>query len=412
MYPLDREKGELQFGKSSATELIEQFGSPLYLYDEETMRARCREMKNLCSLPNFRVYYSAKANTSIALLKIARQEGLHVDAMTVGEIYQEKLAGFTKEEILFLSNNVQPQHFQEVIDQDILVCIDSLSQLETYCALAPGKEVYIRVNPGKGAGHHEKVITAGKVKFGIEPDGIPEAFEIAKKHSCRLTGFQMHIGSLFLQGEEFTPAIQTMLDIAKQYPQIEYIDFGGGFGIPYDREQEQPFPLEKFSETFTSLLTNWMEETGRKPIFAIEPGRFLVAEAGSCLIQVQATKVNSGIKFIGTDLGFNFLLRPEFYGSYHEIIHATNGDNSQKEVVTVVGNVCESGDHLGKDRELPLIQEQDLLLIRDTGAYGFSMASNYNSMMRPAEVLIQSDGKARLIRKRETIETLVNNQIF
>ncbi len=181
MYPIDRQNGQLFFGEMSATDLIKKFGSPLYLYDETTIRNRCREVKNLCSLPNFKVHYSAKANTSISLLKIIKDEGLSIDAMSTGEIYQEKLAGFSNDEILFLSNNVNITDFEDVISQGIRVCIDSVTQLVTYCGLTSNQKIYIRVNPGVGSGHHEKVITAGKVKFGIEPKDIPEAIKTAEK---------------------------------------------------------------------------------------------------------------------------------------------------------------------------------------------------------------------------------------
>jgi diaminopimelate decarboxylase len=154
-----------------------------------------------------------------------------------------------------------------------------------------------------------------------------------------------------------------------------------------------------------------MDETGRNPTFAIEPGRFLVAESGACLTEVHSTKVNCGIRFVGTDLGFNFLPRPELYGAYHEIIHATK-DSREQEKVTVVGNVCESGDYLGRDRILPKIKKGDILLVRDTGAYSFSMASNYNSMSRPVELLLQTNGRVKLIRKRETHKDLIRNQIY
>lgn len=414
MCELIRKNGEIHFGETSVSQIAEQFSTPLYIYDEKTLRDRCRKLKSICNLPNFKVYYSAKANTNIALLKIIKEEGLLVDAMSIGEIYQEKLAGFTKDEILFLSNNVDEAEFKDVSQEVDKVCVDSLPQLETYCKIKKGGSVYIRINPGegKGDGHHQKVVTAGKVKFGIEISAIDEAIAIADKYGCKLNGFQIHIGSLFLTGEKYLEAIDALLELAKKYENIEYIDFGGGVGIPYDRTKEGSFPFESFSKAFTERLQNWMDETGRKPVFAMEPGRFAVAESGMCLATVQATKVNAGIKFIGTNLGFNLLLRPEFYGSYHEIVHATSDDMSNAEEVHIVGNVCESGDHLGKDRTLPKITEGDILLVRDTGAYGLSMASNYNAVRRPAEVLIKENGDLQLIRKRETLEDLVRNQVY
>jgi len=409
---LQRKNGIIQFGTTSAKDLIEEYGSPLYIYSEEKIRKKCRQIKEICSLPNMQAYYSAKANSSVAILRIIREEGLFVDAMSLGEVYLEKLAGYATDEILFVSNNVQKKDFQELISQNIRVCIDSISQLKLYCSLHPKSKISIRINPGKGDGHHENVITAGKVKFGIEISCIEKAFDIAKEFGCEITGLHSHIGSLFLSSEIFLESVSVLLDLAKKYPQIDFLDFGGGFGIPYNRSNEEAFPIESFTKQFINKLQQWMEETGRVPSFAIEPGRFVVAEAGICLTTVQSVKSNSGIRFVGTDLGFNFLLRPQLYDSYHEIIHATNDDNSNLEKVTVVGNVCESGDNLGTDRMLPKIVDGDVLLIRDTGAYGMSMASNYNSMKRPAELLIGTDGKVTLIRKRETFEDLSRNQVY
>lgn len=409
---MELKEDQVYFGSISARELVERFGSPLYIYEESVLRDRCRKVKGLCELENFHISYSAKANSSIALMRIIREEGLAVDAMSAGEIYLEKQAGFTPNQILFLSNNVSEEDFKTIVRQGVKVCVDSISQLERYCKIRPDSEVYIRLNPGVGDGHSEKVITAGKVKFGIEFDMIDAAVGKADEYGCKITGFTIHIGSLFLSPEIFHQSVEKLLNIAEKYPDIQYIDFGGGIGIPYDRENEKDFPFEEYSKTFTETLQKWQENTGRTVTFAIQPGRYVVAEAGSCLTTVQSIKKNQGIKFIGTDLGFNMLLRPEFYGSYHEIRHAEK-TSKETEPADVVGNVCESGDTLGKARSLPSNTEVgDILLIRDTGAYGYSMASNYNGMPRPAEVLIPLNGRPRLVRQRETINDLVRNQVY
>ena len=404
--------GQIHFGEYSTQALIKKYGSPLYIYDENTIRTRCKQLIALCPLPNFRVYYSAKANTSVAILKIIKDEGLKVDAMSPGEIFLEKQAGFESKDILFVSNNVSKEGFLEVIDHDVKVCLDSISQMETYFKINPKSEVIIRLNLGGGAGHHQKVVTAGKVKFGIEKDRIDSAFKVADKYQAKITGFHVHIGSFFLQGDAYLESVANLLKLAEKYPSINYLDFGGGFGVPYDRLTQKEFPLDDFSKSFTKLVSNWSKKNNRNPTFAIEPGRFVTAESGVCLTGVNAVKTNSDVKFIGTDLGFNLFLRPEMYGAYHEIINATNQDLSITEKQSVVGNICESGDYLGQDRDLPLTKEKDIMLIRDTGAYGFSMSGNYNSIKRPAELLLDSSGKIKLIRKRETDQDLLKNQIF
>ncbi len=410
-FPLLRKNGRIQIGKYDVQDIIEKYDSPLYIYDEATLREQCRKIKNIVDLPNFRVYYSAKANTNIKLLQIIRSEGLCVDAMSLGELQQEEIAGFTKDEILFLSNNVPPKALEIIIEKELPVCLDSLTQLELYFSLSPKKPAYIRLNIGTAQGHHTKVQTAGKVKFGIPIEQIEDAFTLAKKYKQKITGFMFHNGSLFLDDTIYLNTINDMLALAEQYHDIEYIDFGGGIGIPYNREQQEPFPLDSFSEKLTAKLNAWMAKTKRQPIFAIEPGRFIVAECGIALATVQSVKQNYGVNFIGTDLGFNMLIRPEFYDAYHEIIHTTK-EGIFNEPMQIVGNICESGDYLGKDRYLPVTASQDILLIRDTGAYGFAMSSNYNSLLRCAELLVTTQGEIQLIRKRESLDQLLTNQIY
>ena len=407
----NRKDGVVNFGKYTVTDLVEKYGSPLYLYDEVTLRERCKEIKNLCSLDNFYVRYSAKANTSIALLQIIREEGILVDAMSTGEISLEMKAGYAAEDILFVSNNVSEATFREIIRLGVKVCLDSTMQLETYCSMNPGSEVCLRLNIGSGDGHHAKTVTAGKVKFGIEPSLLECAHEIAAKYNVKITGLMVHIGSLFLKSNTFHKTAMQLLEYAVAYPDINFVDFGGGFGIPYHREKEKKFPMKEYGVEFTAMLENWMVEHGRKVDFYIEPGRFIVGECGICITQVHSVKINSGIKFIGTDLGTNLLIRPELYGSYHEIVNASR-EEGPLEKVTVVGNICESGDVLVKDIMLPEISKDDLLIVRDTGAYGYSMASNYNSLPRPTELLLQKDGEIKVIRHKESYDDLARNQVI
>ncbi|OGH00208.1 MAG: diaminopimelate decarboxylase [Candidatus Lambdaproteobacteria bacterium RIFOXYD1_FULL_56_27] len=410
MKTLPRQRGTIQLGKLSPEELAGRFGTPLYLYDEQTLRNRCRSLKD--ALPGINLYYSAKANSNVSLLKVIKAEGLLVDAMSPGEVIQELEAGYQPKELLFVSNNVPQTTFDWLAAQGVeRVIADSLSQMTRWCKAKPGAKVVLRLNPGKGAGHHEKVVTAGKVKFGIDPDLLPQAMEQAKALGGKVTGLMVHIGSLFLDPQPWLEAVDWLLAQAAPYRELEYLDFGGGLGIPYDRTTTEPFPLESFAKALLERLSAFETLTQRKTEFALEPGRFLVAESGFCLARVQSVKVNQGIKFLGTDLGFNFLIRPEMYGSYHEILHCSKEEPGATPV-QVVGNVCESGDYLGKDRLLPETQEGDLLLVRDTGAYGFSMASNYNSMPRPAEVLIQTDGEPRLIRRAQKPEDILRDQVF
>jgi len=410
MTDFTRTKGQLYMGPKSLVSLAEDFSTPLYAYSEQTLRSRCQQLKQ--SFEGLTLCYSAKANSNVALLQIIKDEGIGVDAMSEGEIIQEMAAGYHPEDILFVSNNVTTAHFGRVAAMGInRVVVDSMDQMRRWLAVKPGAHVVLRLNPTQGAGHHQKVITAGKVKFGFDPNLLDQAILEAKELGGKVAGLMIHIGSLFMDPEPWLKAIDWLLDIAKAHPELEYLDFGGGMGVPYNRTTDQPFPMESFAKSLNQRLQGYCEETGTNPEFAIEPGRFLVAECGFCLAEVQSVKVNQGIKFIGTNLGFNFLIRPEMYGAYHEICHVTKEENSQTPV-QVVGNVCESGDYLGQDRLLPETEVGDLLLIRDTGAYGFSMSSNYNSMAKPAEVLVDLKGHTKVIRAAEEPSGILKGQIY
>jgi len=271
------------------------------------------------------------------------------------------------------------------------------------------------LNPGYGAGHHEKVITAGKkTKFAISESDVPEIFKIAEKYDLKIIGINQHIGSLFMDGTPFMLAVEHFLKIAMQFKNLEFVDFGGGFGIPYHKlEGEQEFNLTTFGAALEKVVEDWSDRYGKKIVFKSEPGRYIAAEGGVILGTVHAKKNNSGVKYIGTDIGMNVLIRPAMYNSWHDIEVFRDGmlldDANGIEKVTVVGNICESGDILAKERELPVVHEGDLLCVLDTGAYGYSMCSNYNNRLRPAEVLIGLNGEPKLIRRRDTLDDLLAN---
>lgn len=403
------------FGNTDPIQLCRNYGTPLYVYNENILRNRCRDLKGLIDYSNFTVNYSLKANSNLELIRIVRSEGLRADAMSPGEIYINILAGYKPEEILFISNNVSEEEFRYAINVGVKVSVDSVSQLETFGQINPGGEVAFRVNPGFGAGHHEKVTTAGqKTKFGIEMRSIPEVKEILKKYNLRLIGINQHIGSLFMDSEAYLQSTGNILAIARQFDDLKFIDLGGGFGIPYKKQQDQPrLDLKDLGGKLTRVINDWVKDYGKEIEIKIEPGRYIVAESGILLGMVNATKTNYNIKYIGTDLGFNVLIRPVMYDSHHDIeVYRGDGTPSEKEeTVTIVGNICETGDIIAKERTLPEIIENDVLGVLDSGAYGYSMSSNYNSRLRPAEVLIDATGNPRLIRRRDTLDDLVRNFI-
>jgi diaminopimelate decarboxylase len=402
------------YGNTTPEALVKEYGSPLYVYNESIFRQRCREMAKLVSYPNFKSNFSIKANSNLELLKIAHEEGLHADAMSPGEIHVLLLAGYKPEEIFYISNNVSEEEMKFAIERGIIVSIDSLSQLKMYGRINPGGKVAVRFNPGVGAGHHEKVVTAGeKTKFGVNMDFVDEVKDIAKEYNLKIVGINQHIGSLFMESKPYLEGAKSILSIAEQFEDLDFIDFGGGFGIPYRKQEGQErLDLCEIGRELDKLITEWTDKYGKKIRFKIEPGRYISAESGVLLGKVHAKKNNYGTIYVGTDIGFNVLARPAMYDSHHDIEvynEGTYNNDAQFETVTVVGNICESGDILAKDRNLPYINEGDIIGVMDAGAYGFSMSSNYNNRLRPAEVLIKEDGSIVLIRRRDTLEDLVRN---
>lgn len=404
------------YGNNTPMELVKTFGSPLYVYNENILRTRCREVKALSDNPAFTPNYSAKANTNIHLLKVVQEEGMVVDAMSPGEIVMNLAAGFKPEQILFISNNVSAEELQYAIDHGVYVSVDSLSQLDLYGQLNPGGKVVIRFNPGIGAGHHAKVVTGGKqTKFGVDPEEAETVRATLARHNLTLCGVNMHIGSLFMEPDGYLEAMQVLLSIAKAWiteeNALEIIDFGGGFGIPYHKyEGEERLDLATLGEAFHATITKFIEDTGYTGRFMCEPGRYIAAECGVLLGTCYSVKNNGEKRFAGTDLGFNQLMRPAMYDSFHDVEIYREGGSEATETMeqSIVGNICESGDIMAKDRQLPEIAEGDVIAMLDAGAYGYVMASPYNQRPRPAEVLIQANGEPRLIRRRETLNDLLN----
>lgn len=401
------------FRNNDTFELVREYGTPLYVYNEEILRTRCKEMKNLVTYPNFVPHFSIKANTNIHLLKIVREEGLHADVMSPGEIYMALQSGFTSDELFFIPNNVNASDMQYAITHNVLVSVDSLSQLKLYGQLNPGSKVAIRFNSGIGAGHHEKVVTAGKkTKFGVNPSEIDEVKTILAQYDLTLVGINQHIGSLFMDYEPYIQSIDSILTIARSFDDLEFIDLGGGFGIPYHKQSgEARLNLTLLGEKLDEILHDFSDSYGKQIQFQIEPGRYIACECGIILGDITSRKENAGIHYLGTDIGFNVLQRPIMYDSHHDIEIYSTHQITDTQSFNVVGNICESGDILAKDRQLPDAKEGDLIGIMDAGAYGFCMSSSYNQRPRCAEVLITTTGEPKLIRRRETFEDLVRTML-
>ncbi len=400
---------KLCFAGISAEKLIEDFGSPLYIYEERKIREQCRNLQESIIYSPKQLLYACKANTNPDLMQIIKEEGYGIDAVSPGEVFTAKKTGFEK--ILYTGNNTTDDEMAWLIDQGAMINIDSLSQLERYGKLEHPKEyreIAIRINPDVGAGHHDHCITGGPdSKFGIYYDKVDEIKKIAEKYDLRIKGLHEHIGSGILDVNKFLEAMKVLFKTAKEFDNLAFIDFGGGMGIPYSPE-DKPIEIKRFGKEISDLFDNFCKDYGKTLTLMLEPGRYLVAEAGTLLTKVNTIKETPKHKFVGTDSGFNHLIRHTMYRSYHGIINASNVEG-EKEHYAVAGNLCESGDLFSHGRDIPKIKEGDVLAITSAGAYGFSMSSNYNSRPRPAEVLVETGGNVKIIRKRETFDDLIRN---
>ena len=403
---------ELYLGDIKASELARQYGTPLYVMEEDLIRSRYRELAANIKYPKLNIHYACKANTSLAILKILHSEGSHIDVVSPGEIFLAIKAGYTPERIMFTGNNVTDDEMRYAIEAGVLLNMDSLSQIRRYGKIKPGGEISIRINPDVGAGHHDHTITGGPdSKFGIYFSQAGEAKALAREHDLKVIGIHMHIGSGILDPAPFLMGMDTLLTTAREFEfdDLQFIDFGGGIGIPY-RPEEESLDLDDFGEKVGGLFKDWCDSYGRDLDLTIEPGRYLVAEAGTLLAEVNTVKVTPHRRFVGTDSGFNHLIRPTMYDSYHPITVCNKADHPDTVMTDVCGNICESGDIFARDRMMPEIEEGDLVAIGNAGAYGYAMSSNYNSRPRPAEVLVK-EGNSKLIRERETLEDLLKGQV-
>lgn len=412
------EKGNLSIGGEDALELAQRYKTPLYVIDENKIRENYRRLYKAFSqyYKDFNMFYACKANTNLAVMRILEEEGSGIDAVSPGEIYTSLLAGFDPSRILYTGNNVTNEELEFALSSGVRLNVDSISQLKRLSKLpgSEGLEISFRVNPMVGAGHHDHCITGGPLsKFGIMEEEAVDVYKMAQDMGFKPVGIHSHIGSGILDPEPFMLAVRTLMDIAGRVHEgagveFDFIDFGGGIGIPYTPE-ESKLDINVFAEKITDLFKDKLNEYSLgKPTMCIEPGRYIVGDASVLLTQVNSIK-QSYRKFAGVDAGFNTLLRPTMYDSYHHIVVADKPDAEATQKIDIAGDVCESGDLFARDRPMPEIEEGDVLAILNAGAYSFSMASQYNSRPRPAEVLVK-DGESEVVRERETFADLFNKQ--
>jgi len=392
--------GILHFANLNMIDVAEKYGTPIYVINEEMIRKRYRKLKvKLDSVYSKNViYFAVKSNSNLSVLKILNSEGACFDCTSTGEIYECFKVGIPSEKIIF--TGISQLRRLNKIFEDLGIEKQTIS---------------FRINPEFGAGHHSHTITAGKmIKFGILDNQVIEAYSLAKEFGFKKFGTHIHIGSGIINPHDFDKAVDKYITIVSNLAEnlgiiFEFIDFGGGLGIPY-RPEEVPLNLEIYKDIVSRRFKILVEKGDMgEPRLIIEPGRYLSAESSIILTQINTIKDNGHKKFAGVNAGFNTLIRPMLYNSYHHII--TCADNKERKMTKydVVGPICESGDVIGKERILPALKEEEFLAILDAGAYGFVMSSLYNSRPRSAEILIHN-GQTYKIREEESFDDLIINQ--
>ena len=389
--------------------IIEEFGSPVYVYDADKIVEQYNTLANAFKGVNLKLKYACKALTNINVLKLLRKQGAGLDTVSIQEVLLGLEAGFEPSEILYTPNCVSFEEIQKAVEIGVQINIDNISILEQFGDAYGGDvPVCIRLNPHIMAGGHSH-ISVGHIdsKFGISIHQAPHVVRVVKHYGIKVNGLHMHTGSDILDAEVFLIGADLLFKAAQEFTDLEFMDFGSGFKVSY-RQGDVTTDVNQLGARIFERFTSFCKEYGRELELWFEPGKYLVSEAGYFLVRANVIKQTTSTVFVGVDSGQNHLIRPKLYDAYHEITNISNPDGTAR-IYSVVGYICET-DTLGYDRRLNEVKEGDILAIHNAGAYSMTMASNYNSRYRPAEVMVY-DGKAQLIRKRENFEDLTRNQV-
>ena len=390
--------------------IAEKFGTPLYVYDAEKIKDQYNKLTTAFKNIDSAFFYACKALTNINILRYIKELGANIDCSSINEVKLALHAGFPAERILYTSNGIAFSEIEEAQSLGVIINIDSLSNLEKF-----GKKfghsypVGIRLRPNIMAGGHLKISTGHeKSKFGIPIDQINEILAVVDKHNIHINDLHIHTGSEIEDVDVFVKGIEVLFDIIPHFKELEVIDLGGGFKVPYQKGDSET-DISLLAEKVNELFAGHPNPGGRPLKVWFEPGKFLVSEGGYFITKVNVIKKTKAATFVSVDSGFNHLIRPMFYDAYHRIENVSNPQGEEK-TYSVVGNICET-DTFAWDRTLNEVREGDYLVFYNAGAYGFQMASNYNSRFRPAEVLVEN-GNPRLIRQRDVFEDLLKNQVI
>jgi diaminopimelate decarboxylase len=392
-----------------ATDIADQFGTPVYVYDAGKIVQQVTTLRSAFANADVKIKYAIKALSNLSILKLLQQQGAGADAVSIQEVHLAMKAGFLPAEIMFSPNCADFSEIEEAVKLGCQVNLDNLAYLkkfgEQYLSTYPCS---IRLNPHILAGGNYKISTGhSDSKFGISVHQLPQIKELVQQYALRVNGLHIHTGSDITETEVFLKMADIFYSVARDFPDLAFIDFGSGFKVAY-KEGDGVTNMADLGLKLTESFNAFCKMYGRTLELWFEPGKFLVSEAGVLLARVTVVKRTPSTTFVGVNTGLNHLLRPMMYDAYHHIINVSNPAGEQN-VYTVVGYICET-DTLGANRKLNEVREGDILAIKNAGAYGFSMASNYNSRLRPAEVLV-IDKQPKLIRKAERFEDLLTGQV-
>lgn len=394
---------------SELVQVAKEFGCPLYVYDAEKIISQYHRLtKAFHKIEDFKIHYAVKALSNVSILKLLKKEGCGLDTVSIEEVLLGIHAGFQPNEIMYTPNGVSFEEIEKVAKMGVQINIDNLSILEHFGAKHPTIPVCIRVNPHVMAGGNAN-ISVGHIdsKFGISIHQLPHIVRIVENTKMNINGIHMHTGSDILDVEVFLYAAEILFETAKQFKNLDFIDFGSGFKVPYKKGDIET-DIEEFGRKLSKRFLAFEKEYGKNLTLVFEPGKFLVSEAGVFLAKVNVVKQTTSTVFAGVDTGFNHLIRPMLYGAEHHIENISNAKGKER-YYSVVGYICET-DTFATNRRISEIHEGDILSFKNAGAYCFSMSSNYNSRVKPAEVLWKN-GAAHLIRQRETFDDILRNQV-
>ncbi len=407
---MELKKGRYVIDNVPVLTLVEKFDSPLYVYDTSRMKAQYDQITHAFKDTRVKINFACKALTNVNILKYFRELGSGLDAVSIQEVWMGLKAGFLPQDIIYTPNCVSLEEIDLAVQEGVRINIDNISILEQFGHKYGDRiPVCIRINPHIMGGGNQKIST-GHIdsKFGISIYQMAHVHRVVETNNMRVEGLHMHTGSDILDVEVFLNASEIILKTAGEFRDLEYIDYGSGFKVPY-KADDVSTDIEELGKTLSKRFNDFCREYGKELTLMFEPGKFLVSEAGYFFARVNVIKQTTATVFAGLDTGLNHLIRPMFYDAYHEIVNVSRPEGKTR-IYTIVGYICET-DTFGWNRKLVEISEGDYLVFKNAGAYCFTMASNYNSRFRPAEVMIKN-GEASLIRKRENLDDLLRNQII